>query len=77
MLDAVFANEFIPTDRPASQRKLARCEWFAGIRHRLTDTDIVFVDPYNGFEPSGFSHGSSSAGKSVMEVFSGTGSRAS
>jgi hypothetical protein len=32
----------------------------------LTDTDIVFVDPDNGFEPSRFSQGSVNAGKSVM-----------
>jgi hypothetical protein len=63
---AVFANEFIPTDRPASQRKQARSDWLAKVKYQLADADIVFVDPDNGFEPSGFSPGSVNAGKSVM-----------
>jgi hypothetical protein len=64
--NAIFANEFIPIDRPASQRKQARSDWLAKVKYQLTDADIVFVDPDNGFEPSGFSHGSVNAGKSVM-----------
>jgi hypothetical protein len=64
--DAVFANEFIPIDRPASQRKQARGDWLAKVKYQLADADIVFVDTDNGFEPSGFNQGSVNARKSAM-----------
>ena len=63
---AVFANEFIPTNGPASQRKQARCDWLAKVKRQLADANIMFVDPDNGLEPSGFNQRSASAGKSVM-----------
>jgi hypothetical protein len=36
------------------------------MKDRLADADLVFADPDNGLEPSGFSYGSSMVGKSVL-----------
>jgi hypothetical protein len=63
---ALFANEVIPTDGLSAQRKRARHQWFARMQDRLADADLVFADPDNGLEPSGYSYGSSTAGKSVL-----------
>jgi hypothetical protein len=63
---APFASEVIPTDGLPAQRKRARHQWFARMKERLADADLVFVDPDNGTEPVGFSYGSSKAGKSVL-----------
>jgi hypothetical protein len=63
---AVFASESVPVTRLAAQRELARCRWFGTMLHRLADADLVFVDPDNGLEPSGFSYASAKAGKSAL-----------
>jgi hypothetical protein len=63
---AIFASEVVPMHRPARLRGKARREWFARTLDSLAEADLVFVDPDNGLEPTGFSHGSAKAGKSVM-----------
>ena len=64
--DALLASELILTDVPASRRRQARLEWFTRTLNAIADTDLVFVDPDNGSEPSGFNYGSPKAGKSVL-----------
>jgi hypothetical protein len=63
---ALFANEVIPTGELPGQRKQARHQWLARMKDRLADADLVFVEPDNGLEPSGFSYDSTKAGKSVL-----------
>ena len=63
---AMFASELFPIGGPSSLRGQARREWFTRTADSLADADLVFVDPDNGLEPSGFSHGSAKSGKSVM-----------
>ena len=63
---AIFASAVIPSDGPIAQRRQARQEWFATVRRTLESADIVFVDPDNGLEPTGYSPGSSKAGKSIL-----------
>jgi hypothetical protein len=63
---ATFASEMIPSDGPVTQRRQSRQEWFARMKEKLTNCDLVFVDPDNGLEPDSFSHGSAKAGKSVL-----------
>jgi hypothetical protein len=55
---ALFASELIPIGGPSSLRGQARRNWFARTADSLADADLVFVDPDNGLEPSGFSLGS-------------------
>jgi hypothetical protein len=64
--EAIFASEVIPTGAPVAERRRARQDWFARTVQRLREADLVFVDPDNGLEPDGFSHGSARAGKSVL-----------
>ena len=63
---AIFADEVIPSDRSLAQRRQARHEWFVWMKDNLTEADLFFVDPDNGLEPAGYSHGSAKAGKSVL-----------
>jgi hypothetical protein len=56
----IFASDLIP------QRKQAREEWFASVQSTLEGADLVFVDPDNGLEPDGHSHGSGKSGKSIL-----------
>ena len=63
---AIFADEVIPSDGLLAQRRQARHEWFVRMKDSLTGTDLSFVDPDNGIEPAGYSHGSAKAGKSVL-----------
>ena len=65
-IGAIFADEVIPSDGPLAQRQQVRHEWFARIKDSLTGADLIFVDPDNGVEPTGYSHGSAKAGKSVL-----------
>jgi hypothetical protein len=62
----VFASEMIPSFGPIAGRQQSRQEWFARVRQKLIDCDLVSVDPDNGLQPDGFSHGSAKAGKSVL-----------
>ena len=43
-----------------------RHQWFVRMQDNLTEADLLFVDPDNGLEPAGYSHGSAKAGKSVL-----------
>lgn len=61
----IFASELIPTNGPIAQRRQARHGWFQAVQRTLEAADLVFVDPDNGLEPTGFSYGSSKAGKSI------------
>ena len=63
---AIFAGEVIPSDGPLAQRQQVRHEWFVRMKDSLTEADLLFVDPDNGLEPAGYSHGSAKAGKSVL-----------
>ena len=63
---AIFADEVIPSDGLLAQRRQARHEWFVRMKDSLTGTDLSFVDPDNGIEPAGYSHGSAKAGESVL-----------
>jgi hypothetical protein len=62
----IFASEVVPTDAPVTQRRQSRQDWFARIKQKLAHCDLVFVDPDNGLEPDGYSHGSAKAGKSIL-----------
>jgi hypothetical protein len=62
---AVFHCEPIPSHGAVIQRRQARHEWFQTVLAVFLEADLVFVDPDNGLEPAGFSHGSAKAGKSV------------
>lgn len=64
--DALFASEMIPTDGPLSERRRARNKWFDRMKATLADADLLFVDPDNGLESSGFRHSIPRAGKSVL-----------
>jgi hypothetical protein len=63
---AIFASDVIPVDGLISRRRQAREQWFASVQRALHGTDLVFVDPDNGLEPDGYSHGSAKSGKSVL-----------
>ena len=62
---AVFASDPIPTNGPIQTRQQARQNWFQTVREKLTESDLVFLDPDNGLEPAGYRHGAVKAGKSV------------
>jgi hypothetical protein len=62
---AVFFDEAMPIPEKFGERKAARAEWFDRALATLSKCDLVFVDPDNGLEPTGFSHGSKNAGKSI------------
>jgi hypothetical protein len=64
--DAVFASDLVPCDvRPFVQRPLERKQWLSGIKARLGDCDIVFLDPDNGIASDGLKLTQRRAGKSV------------
>ena len=63
---ATFASEVMPSNRPVAERRKAHQEWFTRAVQKLSDADLVFIDPDNGLQPDGFSHGSAKAGKSVL-----------
>ena len=62
----IFASEVMPSNRPIAGRRQAHQEWFTRAVQKLSDADLVFIDPDNGLQPDGFSHGSAKAGKSVL-----------
>jgi hypothetical protein len=57
---AVFVSDVIPVVRHDRE------QWFASVQRTLDGTNLVFVDPDNGLEPDGYSHGSAKSGKSVL-----------
>jgi hypothetical protein len=63
--DTVFCDELIPTEGSPSQRRAMRAAWFERVRSATAQCDVVFIDPDNGLETSGFTPGAISAGKSV------------
>ncbi len=65
MPGAFFHSEVIPTGSPIAQRRQARHAWFQTVHKTLEAADLVFIDPDNGLEPDGYSHGSAKAGKSI------------
>ena len=62
---AIFANAVIPVGGTIAERPTQRREWFETVLHTLGAADLVFVDPDNGLQPAGYSHGSAKAGKSI------------
>ena len=62
--DTIFHHQPLPTI--GRNRREARQEWFRTVLQTVKDTDIVFVDPDNGLESDGLTHGSAKAGKSVL-----------
>lgn len=62
---AVFCDEVMPTGLSAVRLRAAREAWFERTRARLSECDLVFVDPDNGLEPGGYSLGAISGGKCV------------
>jgi hypothetical protein len=57
---AIFASDVMPVVRQARE------QWFASVQRTLEGANLVFVDPDNGLEPDGYSHGSGKSGKSVL-----------
>ena len=64
--DAVFVSDLIPCDaRPFSQRPEARNQWLEGVKAKLKDCDLVFLDPDNGIASERLKLTWRRAGKSV------------
>jgi hypothetical protein len=64
--NAVFASDPVPCDvRPFSLRPEKRGIWLAGIKMKLQDSNLVFLDPDNGIAPEGLTLTRRRAGKSV------------
>ena len=65
--NAVFASDPIPCEaRPFSLRPAERSLWLAGIKTKLKECHLVFLDPDNGIAPAGLRLTRRRAGKSVM-----------
>lgn len=62
---ASYVDDFIPTLGPASERRVARRDWFDRARAATHHCDLLFLDPDNGLETKGFDAGATRAGKSV------------
>ena len=62
---AVFCDEPIPVNGPTAQRRLNREAWLGRMKDKFTGCDLIFLDPDNGLETTGFSLGAVVAGKSV------------
>ena len=63
--DATYFRQAVPIAAPPAARRDNRAAWFARMKDALEGCDLVFLDPDNGLEPSGFSHGEAKAGKCV------------
>jgi hypothetical protein len=64
--NAVFASDLVPCDvLPFSQRPESRRRWFEGIKSKVRDCNLVFLDPDNGVAPKGLKLTERRAGKSV------------
>ncbi|HTG37566.1 hypothetical protein, partial [Sphingomonas sp.] len=63
--DATYFNDPIPTIGPSVERRSGRLAWFRAAVDRVSDAEIVFLDPDNGLETANFNPGRSKAGKSV------------
>jgi hypothetical protein len=62
---AIFASEVVPIGKSIAERPYQRRQWFDTIQRTLEGADLVFLDPDNGLEPTGYRHGSAKAGKSI------------
>ena len=62
----MFASEFIPGGGPIVQRQQSRRDWLEGIQRKLEPTDLLFLDPDNGLEPTGFRPTAAKSGKRIM-----------
>ena len=63
---AMFAREFLPTDRTKTRGQQARSEWLKAVRRKLERSGLLFLDPDNGLEPAGFRPTAAKSGKSIM-----------
>jgi hypothetical protein len=64
--NAVFVSDQVPCEvRPYSLRPAERSRWLARIKVKLTDCNLVFLDPDNGIAPEGLRLTRRRAGKSV------------
>jgi hypothetical protein len=63
---AIFASEVMPVGGPIADRPRERRQWLTRVQSTLEEANMVFLDPDNGLEPAGYSHGSSTAGKSIL-----------
>lgn len=64
--NAVLTSDPVPCEvRPFSLRPAERSKWLAGIKKKLKDCNLVFLDPDNGIGPEGLKLTRRRAGKSV------------
>lgn len=64
--DVKFAGETIPIDCPPAQRPLMRESWLDRVLQALHDTDLIFADPDNGFEPATYRATLAHSAKSIQ-----------
>ncbi len=62
---ATYFSGVIPAGLTPAECGIQRTAWFDRCKAHLTGCDLVFLDPDNGFETTGFSPRTRSAGKSV------------
>ena len=62
---ATFASEFIPTGAPVALRVQARSDWLDSVKRNLDAADLLFIDPDNGLEPTGYRPSAVKSGKSI------------
>lgn len=62
---STFFSDIIPTTGRSVERRLSRATWFQTAASRVSDCDLVFLDPDNGLETANFDTGRNKAGKSV------------
>jgi hypothetical protein len=64
---ASFFSDYLDEERfPAGERSQARSNWFAKLQAALSDCDIVFADPDNGFAPGAMTKSHAKAHKSIF-----------
>ena len=64
-LDVRFAGDAIPIDCAPRQRPAAREVWFGQVLRAMEGTELAFVDPDNGLEPSSYRETLASSAKSI------------
>ena len=62
---AIYADDVIPTGGPIAQRLSARRAWLADVQRALEQANLLFLDPDNGLEPSGYRPTALKSGKSI------------
>ncbi len=63
--DVTFHSTLVPVAGTPAERRKARMDWYEQAKITLADSDLIFIDPDNGLETTGFSAGAKVAGKSV------------